>query len=244
MTLTVDSKVILLSPGVPGRSEIRAFRVQVRKSVILPARSEAMVTCRPLGDTFAASGMVEAREGPPPGVMVARTLVDASKKSFQVLMANLNDKPKRIKACTVVGTCEKVEVSEPIEAQADVEYPHMPSHLRDLSERCCAQLSAEQRKSAECLLQDYADIFSHGDHDLGCTHLAEHHINTGSHDPVKTPSRRLPMAKRAEAEKLITGMAEQGFIERCASPWSSALVLVKKGMAPCVVVLITGLSTD
>ena len=173
--------------------------------------------------------MIEAREGPTSGVIVARTLVDASKDSFQILMANLTDKPKRIKAHAEVGTCERVWVSDSLEEeQADVRCSQIPSHLQELLERCCAQLPLEQRKSAERLLLKYTDIFSSGEDDLGCTHLTEHRIDTGAHHPVKTPPRRLPVAKRAEAEKLVTEMAERGLIERSASPWSSALVLVRK----------------
>ena len=229
MTMSIEGKVITVTSGAPNEGEFKTFRVQVRKSITLPARSEAMVTCKPLSATFAASGMVEAGEGPTPGVLTARTLVDASKKSFQVLMANLTDKPKRIKAHAEVGSCEQVLVSGSLQGnQASVKRSQATPHLQELIERCCGQLTVEQRESVECLVHQYADIFSGGDHDLECTHLTEHHIDTGSHHPAKTPPRRLPTAKRVEAETMVKEMADQGLIERCASPWSSALVLVRK----------------
>ena len=228
MTLTVGETIVPAFSGSPDHQEYKAFRVRVRKSVTLPPRSETMVTCRSFGATFDAPGMIEARAGLVQGVMVARTLVDASKKSFQVLMANLTDKPKRIKPHTEVGICEPVQVEAAREDNQVLMHKDMPSHLQGLIDRCGGHLSTEQRLSAEALLLKHADVFSSGNNDLGCTQLTEHHINTGSHRPVKTPPRRLPVPKRAEAEKAVQEMADHGLIEKCASPWSSALVLVKK----------------
>ena len=228
MTLTIDGRVVPAFAGTPARLEHRCFKVQVRKSVTLPPNSETMVTCKSSGAVFDAPGMIEAGAGPVPGVMVARSLVDASKKSFQVLMANLTDTPKRIKPRAKVGVCEPVQVEGTQTERQASRQTDMPSHLQPLIDKCGGHLSPEQRVAVENLLLNYADVFSSGDKDLGCTLLAEHHIDTGSHRPVKTPPRRLPIPKRAEAEKAVQDMADQGLIERCTSPWSSALVLVRK----------------
>ena len=45
--------------------------------------------------------------------------------------------------------------------------------------------------------------------------------------PIRQPPRKLPLAKRAEAEKILSEM-KQGVIEPSASAWSSPIVLVKK----------------
>ena len=78
------------------------------------------------------------------------------------------------------------------------------------------------------LLAKFSDVFSAGSHDLGCTDLVEHHIDTGFSKPVRQPPRRFPWAKREDAEKCIQKMQEQGVIEPSSSPWSSPVVLVQK----------------
>ena len=77
------------------------------------------------------------------------------------------------------------------------------------------------------LLAKFSDVFSAGPHDLGCTDLVKHHIDTGSSKPVRQPPRRLPWAKREDAEKCIQEMQER-VIEPSSSPWSSPVVLVQK----------------
>ena len=77
------------------------------------------------------------------------------------------------------------------------------------------------------LLAKFSDVFSAGPHDLGCNDLVKHHIDTGSSKPVRQPPKRLPWAKREDAEKCIQEMQER-VIEPSSSPWSSPVVLVQK----------------
>ena len=78
------------------------------------------------------------------------------------------------------------------------------------------------------LLCEYSDIFSTGPNDLECTDLVQHHISTGNATPIQQPPRRLPLAKKEEAEKAIQEMQKQNVIEPSSSPWSSPIVLVSK----------------
>ena len=77
------------------------------------------------------------------------------------------------------------------------------------------------------LLLDYVNIFLQGPQDLGQTDLVKH-INVGDAQPVRQAPRRLPSAKREEAQKAVEDMAEQGLIKPPHRPWSSPVVLVKK----------------
>ena len=51
---------------------------------------------------------------------------------------------------------------------------------------------------------------------------------TTTNQPVKVPLRRVPIHKRGEVEDTVKRLSDQGLIEPSTSPWSSALVLVKK----------------
>ncbi|GBN22874.1 Transposon Ty3-I Gag-Pol polyprotein [Araneus ventricosus] len=58
--------------------------------------------------------------------------------------------------------------------------------------------------------------------------MTQHRINTGNHPPIKQYSRRLPLAKKEEAERLVKEMVDNGIIEESSGPWASPIVLVKK----------------
>ncbi|KAK4328586.1 hypothetical protein Pmani_001072 [Petrolisthes manimaculis] len=70
---------------------------------------------------------------------------------------------------------------------------------------------------------EFADIFSTGD--------------TGDHHPIKQPARRMAPAQRQETEKVMENLQSQGAIEKSRSPWTSAVILVKKkdGSVRCCV---------
>ena len=100
--------------------------------------------------------------------------------------------------------------------------------MKDLLAQSVAGLTETECADVCQLLAQFSDVFSAGPHDLGCTDLIKHHIDTGSSKPVRQPPRRLPWAKRDDAEKCIQEMQEQGIIEPSSSPWSSPVVLVQK----------------
>ncbi|MPC87815.1 hypothetical protein E2C01_082691 [Portunus trituberculatus] len=95
----------------------------------------------------------------------------------------------------------------------------LPTHVWDLAARSTTQLNPMQKQALEQLLSKYADLFSHGDHDLGHTALVKHTINTAGHAPIKQPPRRVAPAKREKMQRLVEEMAAQGVIECSDSPW-------------------------
>ncbi|GBN30436.1 Retrovirus-related Pol polyprotein from transposon 297 [Araneus ventricosus] len=58
--------------------------------------------------------------------------------------------------------------------------------------------------------------------------MTQHRINTGDHPSIKQYPRRLPLARKEEAERLVNEMVENGIIEESSGPWASPIVLVKK----------------
>lgn len=113
----------------------------------------------------------------------------------------------------------------------------VPAYLRDLLSRSATRLDHRQAACLAELLRSYADVFSSGDFDLGRTGLVKHHINTGDSLPIKQPPRRIAPAKRQEMEKAVNELIAQGIVEKSQSPWSSAVVLVRKkdGTTRCCV---------
>ena len=100
-----------------------------------------------------------------------------------------------------------------------------------------ANCSEEDQKQLESLLLEYLDVFALDDQELGETDLVTHSIDTGNAKPVQTLPRRLPYALRKELELKLYTLLDTGCIEPCVSPYSSALVLVRKkggGLRVCV----------
>ncbi|GBL80054.1 hypothetical protein AVEN_29067-1 [Araneus ventricosus] len=58
--------------------------------------------------------------------------------------------------------------------------------------------------------------------------MTQHKINTGDHPPIKQYPRRLPLAKKEEADHLVKEMVANGITEESSGPWASPIVLVKK----------------
>ena len=94
-----------------------------------------------------------------------------------------------------------------------------------------------QKKELVKLLLRQGEAFALTDEDLGETDIVEHSIDTKGAPPVSTCLRRIPYALREELEKELEDLRRSGCIEESNSPYTSALVLVRKkggGLRICV----------
>jgi len=87
------------------------------------------------------------------------------------------------------------------------------------------------------LVDEYQDIFSYSEYDLGSTDLVMHEINTTANPPLKQPLRPQPRARLPAIDNLITEMQNQGVIEPCQSEWASNIVLAPRKTVAYVFVL-------
>jgi len=77
------------------------------------------------------------------------------------------------------------------------------------------------------LLTEFKDVFSL-DGDFGHTHLLKHSIHTGDAKPIKCPVRPVNPALTDDLKNQIDEWLKFGVIEPSSSPWSSALLAVRK----------------
>ncbi|ROT80779.1 hypothetical protein C7M84_000488 [Penaeus vannamei] len=128
----------------------------------------------------------------------------------------------------ILGEHAPVAQSQGKEANVVALQETVPRHLEDLVHRSVKHLTSEQARRVQQLLNQFADVFSQRDMDLGRTLMVKHHIYTSDTLPIKQLHRRVPPAKREEMQCTIREMAEAGIIERSNSSWCSPVVLVTK----------------
>lgn len=90
-------------------------------------------------------------------------------------------------------------------------------------------LNEEEIKSIENICAKFPDVFHLPGDKLSTTHLYQQTIELKPHTtPVYTKAYRLPYSQKAEIDKQIQKMLDDGIIEESRSPWSSPLLLVPK----------------
>ncbi|GBM36176.1 hypothetical protein AVEN_218199-1 [Araneus ventricosus] len=156
------------------------------------------------------------------GVLMAATLIDIKREIIPVRVLNLKNKPKIVDKGDVTAMCEPVVdiFANPHEFS---EAQHLPSILENLE-----ILNEEQRRAVRKLLKEVQNLFSSCDSDVGLCNMTQHRINTGDHPPIKQYPRRLPLARKEVAERLVNEMVKNGVIEESSGSWASPIVLVKK----------------
>lgn len=88
-----------------------------------------------------------------------------------------------------------------------------------------ADLDPEEKEQLYGLMIRYQDLFS----DVpGLTHLYEHEMKMKDQEPINKRSYPVPFTLRPAVEAKLREMEQMGIIERCTSPYSSPITVVKK----------------
>ena len=102
------------------------------------------------------------------------------------------------------------------------------SHVQPVIDSLPDSLSGSERGQATDLIQEYEDVFSKGEHDLGRTTLITHHIETGDARPIRQALRRHPQVYNDIIDEEVGKMLASGIVEPASSPWASNVVVVTK----------------
>ena len=118
-----------------------------------------------------------------------------------------------------MGTLEIVALSDsppPPPTSSQNCQPPVPEHL-----------SPAQQQELKAIFQEFSDIISQGEHNLGCTPLLQHTIETEG-PPLRQPYRRQNPVVHQEEMAQVQQMLSSGVICPSNSPWASPVVMVKK----------------
>ena len=88
-------------------------------------------------------------------------------------------------------------------------------------------LSPLQHQQLNALFQEFSDVLSQGEDDLGSTPMLEHTIETHG-PPLRQPYRRQNPAVRREEMAQVQQMLASNVIRPSSSPWASPVVMVRK----------------
>lgn len=89
-------------------------------------------------------------------------------------------------------------------------------------------LNEEERKSIISICCKFSDIFYRDNEPLTFTNQIKHEIKTTYEIPVYTRPYRYPFVHKAEVQKQISKMLNDGIIRPSQSPWSSPIWIVPK----------------
>ncbi len=219
--------------------ELGSCHVSISETTVIPGQCQAVLSATLLKGSYRGGsvGVIEPELKfiERHGLLVARSLSSASCENDGVWIQVLNPSPAPItvREKEKVGTFQPVEdpdvvfvteVSDrPKEADGARKVEVINTLMADVD-----NLSSSELHQLNTLLNDYVDVISLYEGDLGRTDLVQHSIDTQGAAPVKQPPRRLPFHRRGEVKQLLDKMLEQGIIEPAQGPWSSPIVLVPK----------------
>ena len=125
-----------------------------------------------------------------------------------------------------IPTCSSADVKS---ASPNSATPNVSQNTDIVFNVSSANLSESERFELLQFLERNRDVFSTSLQDLGRTDLFHHTIETDPNaPPVHLPFYRQSPNMRAETQKLVDEILEDGIIEHSNSVWNSPVVLVKK----------------
>ena len=131
----------------------------------------------------------------------------------------------------IVGSESSCGTEEPRNSSVPVprsEEPSSTDFISEMLDKIALDLTEEQKKQVEELLQENKGVFSTSEFDLGRTNLVKHTIDTGTNRPFKQALRRHPMAYLPIIDEHVDKMLANDICEPSYGPWASNVVLVKK----------------
>ena len=134
---------------------------------------------------------------------------------------------------SIVHLNQKIGLLDPLTCVGEVCYLQQKPNQSTIEEvvkqmEVNCNLPPSERLVFRELVEEFSDIISLHNSDLGQTGLVKHTINTGDASPIKQPVRRLPFHQRQLVKSMLDDMSNRGIIEPSSSPWSAPIVLVKK----------------
>ena len=212
----------------------------VHTSTVIPPRHESVVELWTRQPSDQQPRLFEPKPsfGHIWNVLPAKTIAKVVESKFHVKILNPNDIPIELEIGTIVGYLEEIEgiVSAPQTPQQTVNVHTLMENsdpvvtLKDTLEIDLqeADVNNDERKQLATFLINNKNIFATSISDLGSCNLQRLIIDTGDNPPVRQRPYRVSPEIKAEIDKQVNTMLQNGIIRESTSPFASPVVMVKK----------------
>lgn len=148
-------------------------------------------------------------------------LLQGQQKDLKVTISNPSDQGLSIKPGTVVAQLSPVTI-------ATTNFPLSESNPQILPSLDSAHVTDQERAKLKDLVDEYSDIFSQGELDLGHYSGVTHRIEMEDPRPFKQRFRRIPPHMFEEVADHLRQLEANGVIRPSKSQYSSPVVCVRK----------------
>ncbi|XP_074036591.1 uncharacterized protein [Leptinotarsa decemlineata] len=181
------------------------IRILLAEDVCVPERAETILEARL--DGGASSGnvvMFEPKiqdEKVGRGIALGKTLLRVD-KVVPVRIMNVNYFPVTLKKGTMLGPCSSISSVIRSVRSLVSQANNLPRELEKLIDISSKDIPSTHRSKLRELVKRYQEIFGIGEGKGGRTNVVQHRIDTENARPIRQSARRLPLAKREEADKI------------------------------------------
>ena len=165
--------------------------------------------------------------------------------SIPVVVENSTDTPITVYKNTTLGTSEVIpreqiqnistqqeqspKIKPDPKSQRKFEIADEKYDLNHVKASVDKELSTSIKEQFSALVEEFSDIFSKNEWDLGKCDIISHKIETipGSR-PVKLPNRRMPLHHKQDLQNKMDALLAKDLIEPCHSPYRAPAMLVPK----------------
>nr|XP_023028808.1 uncharacterized protein LOC111516961 [Leptinotarsa decemlineata] len=161
------------------------------------------------------------------GIKLGNTLLRVD-KVVSVRVMNVNYFPVTLKKRTMLGYCSPISSVIQSVCSSVSQANNLPEELKKLIDISSKDISPTHRSKLRELVKKFQEIFDVGEGKGGRTNMVQHKIDTGNARPIRQLARRIPLAKKEVADRIVSDMGKRGVIEPSDKSWSSSVVLVKK----------------
>jgi len=209
----------------------RCQRCRISEDTVISPQSEAVlptaVVYKHFRTLLSAEQCSTIPAEPVRGLRIARTLIPNDAPVAAVRVCNTTRWPIHLHKGQAVAALQKVDTLPAMDSPIDA-LDTAAVQRRQMATRIDPSVPAEHQAKLKELLDEYSDVFSYSEYDLGSTGAVQHRIDTGNNQPFRQPLRPQPRAYLPVIDNLIEEMQDQGVIEPSQSEWASNIVLVKK----------------
>ena len=234
-------------------SKLGLVKVAGSSAVWIPPHSAMNVDVT--GPACGTNAVVEPLSTPLKGrLQVATTLVDASRPCFTIQLINPTNQGISLKPRTCLGTVQPAELimteqlAFNMQSNEVVVSCELDADCLEVSSQTPSSTAQQQRtntlpdgvllddfpgtaaekREAERIFREYADVFTREGEELGCTSTMHHRIRTEDDVPVSQRHRRIPPNQFEEVKQHLQELLKKGVIRTSQSDYASPIVLVRK----------------